>query len=144
MKQTVGSVIEERGREIWSIAPTATVYRALQVLAEHNIGAVIVMDGETLVGIISERDYARKVILAERSSRDTLVREIMTPNPYTVQATQTVEDCMQLMLDGNFRHLPVLRDSTVIGVVSVVDILEAVAQNQASLIVDLERYISSG
>ncbi len=142
MKRTVDSLLEQRERQIWSIPPTATVFKALQVLAEHNIGAIIVMDEDRLVGIVSERDYARKVILAERSSRETLVREIMTPNPYIVQASQTVEDCMQLMIDGNFRHLPVLEHGKVIGVVSIVDVLQAVAQNQASLIVDLERYIS--
>lgn len=142
MKRTVGSLLDERGRNVWSVAPTATVYETLVALAEHNIGAIIVMDDEALVGIVSERDYARKVILADRSSRDTLVKDIMTPDPQTVSANQTVDDCMQIMTEGGFRHLPVVADDKVSGVVSIVDVVRAVVQNQASLIGDLERYIS--
>ena len=142
MKRTVGSLLDERGRTVWSVAPTATVYETLVALAEHNIGAIIVMDDEALVGIVSERDYARKVILADRSSRDTLVKDIMTPDPQTVSANQTVDDCMQIMTEGGFRHLPVVADDKVSGVVSIVDVVRAVVQNQASLIGDLERYIS--
>ena len=142
MKRTVASLLDERDHETWSIAPTATVYEALQALQEHNIGAIVVVDDDHLVGIVSERDYARKVVLAERSSRETLVRDIMTPNPFTVSVDQTVDDCMQMMTDGEFRHLPVLDNGRLAGVVSMLDVVKAVMQNQASLIVDLERYIS--
>lgn len=142
MKRTVKSLLDERDREIWSVGPVATVYQALQALAEHDIGAIIVMEDDHLVGIVSERDYARKVILAQRSSRETLVRDIMTADPQTVSADHTVEDCVKIMSDGGFRHLPVVDEGTVTGVVSMLDVVHAIVQNQASLIGDLERYIS--
>ena len=142
MKTTVGSLFDEQDREVWSVTPTATVFETLEVLAEHNIGAIIVMEDGKLVGILSERDYARKVILAERSSRDTKVSEIMTANPQTVSAAQTVDDCMKIMTDGGFRHLPVVDDGNIIGVVSMNDVVRAIVKNQASVIDDLERYIT--
>ena len=142
MKTTVGSLFAGQDRDVWSVTPTATVFETLQILAEHNIGAIIVMDDNKLVGILSERDYARKVILAERSSHDTRVSEIMTAKPQTVSAAQTVDDCMKIMTDGGFRHLPVIDEGNVIGVVSMNDIVRAVVKNQASVIDDLERYIT--
>ena len=142
MKRTVAKLLEDREREMWSIAPTATVFEALELLAEHNIGATVVIEEGNLVGIVSERDYARKVILAGMSSRETLVRDIMTPNPSTISIDQTVDDCMKIMTEGGFRHLPVLDDGELAGVVSIVDVVRAVMHNQASLIADLERYIS--
>ena len=142
MKRTVAKLLEDREVEMWSIAPTATVFEALELLAEHNIGATVVIEEGNLVGIVSERDYARKVILAGMSSRETLVRDIMTPNPSTISIDQTVDDCMKIMTEGGFRHLPVLDDGELAGVVSIVDVVRAVMHNQASLIADLERYIS--
>ena len=142
MKRTVAKLLEDRESEMWSITPTATVFEALELLAEHNIGATVVVEEGNLVGIVSERDYARKVILAGMSSRETLVRDIMTPNPSTISIDQTVDDCMKIMTEGGFRHLPVLDDGELAGIVSIADVVRAVMHNQASLIADLERYIS--
>jgi len=119
MKRTVAKLLENRESEMWSITPTATVFEALELLAEHNIGATVVVEEGNLVGIVSERDYARKVILAGMSSRETLVRDIMTPNPSTISIDQTVDDCMKIMTEGGFRHLPVLDDGELAGIVSI-------------------------
>lgn len=143
MSKTVGQLLEAKGREVFGIAPDATVYEALSVMAERNVGAVVVLgDGGTLVGILSERDYARKVILADRNSRETPASDIMTAEVETVRTDATTEICMALMTRGRFRHLPVVDDGVVIGVVSIGDIVKAVIEEQEALIDDLERYIT--
>lgn len=140
--KTVSQLLQQKGHNIWSIAPDATVYDALELMADKNIGAVLVMDGENLVGILSERDYARKVILKARFSRDTLVREIMTEKVVCVRPDQSVEECMALMTDKRIRHLPVAEESKVIGVISIGDAVKAVISEQEFIIEQLENYIS--
>ena len=140
--KTVSQLLQQKGYNIWSIAPDATVYDALELMADKNIGAVLVMDGENLVGILSERDYARKVILKARFSRDTLVREIMTEKVVCVRPDQSVEECMALMTDKRIRHLPVAEGSKVIGVISIGDAVKAVISEQEFIIEQLENYIS--
>ena len=140
--KTVSQLLQQKGYNIWSIAPDTTVYNALELMAYKNIGAVLVMDGENLVGILSERDYARKVILKARFSRDTLVREIMTEKVVCVRPDQSVEECMALMTDKRIRHLPVAEESKVIGVISIGDAVKAVISEQEFIIEQLENYIS--
>lgn len=140
--KTVSQLLQQKGHNIWSIAPDATVYDALELMADKNIGAVLVMDGENLVGILSERDYARKVILKARFSRDTLVREIMTEKVVCVRPDQSVEECMALMTAKRIRHLPVTEGSKVIGVISIGDAVKAVISEQEFIIEQLENYIS--
>lgn len=141
---TIGKVLDEKGRQIWSVSPTATVYDALTLMAEKNIGALLVLDGDALVGIMSERDYARKVILLGKSSKETLVSEIMTPNVICLRADQTIEEAMALMTEKHIRHLPVLNDARqLIGIVSLGDVVRAVIAQQQLTIAHLEHYIAS-
>lgn len=140
--KTVSQLLQQKGYNIWSIAPDVTVYDALELMADKNIGAVLVMDGENLVGILSERDYARKVILKARFSRDTLVREIMTEKVVCVRPDQSVEECMALMTAKRIRHLPVTEGNKVIGVISIGDAVKAVISEQEFIIEQLENYIS--
>jgi CBS domain-containing protein len=143
MRTTVAHVLAAKGREVWSVAPDTTVYEALEVMADKGVGALVVIEGEQLVGIVSERDYARKVILLERGSRDTPVSEIMTANVHTVGPASSVADCMTTMTDRRIRHLPVLDGERVAGVISIGDIVKAVIQDQRFLIEQLENYITS-
>jgi CBS domain-containing protein len=142
--QTVRDLLGKKGDRIWSVSPDSTVYEALQLMADRNIGAVLVRDGNRLVGILSERDYARQVILKGKASRDTPVREIMTTRVVCVVPERTVEDCMALMTDKRIRHLPVLADGELIGVVSIGDIVKAVISEKQFIIEQLESYITSG
>ena len=142
MSKTVGALLDQKGRNVYSVEPTTTIYEALTLMAELNLGAVVVLDNEELVGIMSERDYARKVILEGRSSRDTLVSEIMTHGVETVTEDASVEECMAKMTAGRFRHLPVVEGESLIGLVSIGDIVKSVIEMQERLIGDLERYIT--
>lgn len=140
---TVNDLLRSKGREVWSTRPDATVFDALVLMAEKNIGAVLVMDGETLVGILSERDYARKVILLGKSSKDTLVSEIMTPRVLYVRGDQNIEECLALMTEKRVRHLPVLdTDDRVVGVISLGDVGKAIIAHQVFIIAQLEHYIT--
>lgn len=140
---TVRKILENKGREVWSTSPDATVYEALQLMKEKDIGALPVIEDETLVGMFSERDYARKVILEGRSSHDTPVRAIMTENVITIHPDQTTEDCMALMTEKHIRHLPVsLGDDRMIGLISIGDVVKAVISNKEFVIEQLENYIS--
>jgi CBS domain-containing protein len=139
---TVRELLAKKGGEVWSVSPDATVYQALQLMADRNIGAVLVMDGRDLLGILSERDYARQVILKGKASRDTPVREIMTTRVVCVAPERTIEDCMALMTDKRIRHLPVLADG-VVGVLSIGDVVKAVISEKQFLIEQLESYITS-
>jgi CBS domain-containing protein len=123
------------------VAPDATVYEAIQQMSEKNVGALAVIRGDQLVGIVSERDYARKVILKDRSSRDTPVAEIMTPSVVTVAPDASVDDCMRLCTDGRLRHLPVLDGGRVVGMVSIGDLVKATISEQKETINQLESYI---
>jgi CBS domain-containing protein len=144
MVDTIDAILARKGRETWSIASDATVYDAIALMAEKRIGAVLVVSDTTLVGILSERDYARKVILQGRSSKDTLVREIMTTSLVTVSPDYTVEACMRIMTQSRIRHLPVVARGQLIGVVSIGDLVNAIIADQADTIDQLQTYISHG
>ncbi len=128
-------------KEVWSVASGAAVYEALQVMAKKDIGAVLVVDREKLVGIFSERDYARKIVLKGKSSLDTPVREVMTSEIVAITPEFTVEDSMNLMTDHHIRHLPVMQDGHLVGLVSIGDIVKAIISGQAKMITSLENYI---
>jgi len=138
----VKHLLQGKGNAIYSIAPDAPVLEAIKHMAEHRIGALLVMHGEQLVGVMSERDYARKVILQGRSSSQTAVSDIMSGNPLTVGPDTDVFDCMRLCTDSRIRHLPVVHDSRVIGVISIGDLVKAVIEEQAEQIDHLEQYIA--
>ena len=138
----VKEILAHKGNDIWSIGPDATVYEAIHLLAEKEIGALLVLEGDALVGVISERDYARNIILKDKSSRATLVNDIMTKDVITAGPEEGVGECMSMMTDKRVRHMPVLRDGRIIGVVSMGDLVRAVIAEQQSTIVDLEKYIS--
>ena len=140
----VRDVLQAKGTDIWSIAPKATVYEVLEIMADKNIGALLVVVGEELVGIFSERDYARKVMLRGKSSRETLVEELMTREVYVVNPDDTIEKCMALMSAAYCRHLPVLEDNQLVGVLSIGDIVNAIIGEQNIKIQDLEKYIIGG
>jgi CBS domain-containing protein len=140
---TVRQLLDKKGRQIFSIAPGAAVLEAIRLMAERHVGALLVMEGETLGGIVSERDYARKVILMGRSSADTPVRDIMTVAVITVQPETPVEECMQIMTERRVRHLPVIDSGRVVGMVSIGDLVKAVIAEQQQHIEQLESYIHS-
>jgi CBS domain-containing protein len=143
MQRKVVGILEEKGSTVWSVAPSDTVFSALEMMAEHNIGAVLVLDGEELSGIVTERDYARKVKLRALGSNDTPVGEIMTTVLHTVVPTTTVAECMQLMTDERVRHLPVVDDDgRLVGLISIGDVVKAMIAQQRDLIANLERYIT--
>ena len=144
MATTVHDVLRGKGSDVISVSPSDTVFEALQILAERNIGAVLVLEGSRLVGILSERDYARQVILKGKASKDTPVREIMTTSVVCVHPEYTIEECMALMTDKRFRHLPVLADDRLLGVLSIGDVVKALLDEQAFRIEQLESYIASG
>ncbi|MCC6849889.1 MAG: CBS domain-containing protein [Deltaproteobacteria bacterium] len=144
MATTVYDVLRRKGSGVIAVSPESTVFDALHTLAENNIGAVIVLDGPRLVGILSERDYARQVILKGKASKDTPVREIMTTPVVCVDPEQTIEECMALMTDKRFRHLPVITDDRLLGVLSIGDVVKALLDEQAFRIEQLEMYIASG
>jgi CBS domain-containing protein len=131
-----------RAEDVWSVAPDATVFRALEIMAERNVGALIVLEDGRLVGVLSERDYARKVILRGLASRDMCVRDLMTREVVTVGLDDTVAGCMQRMTDGRFRHLPVVDGERVVGVVSIGDVVKTIMAEQAFEIQQLQGYIS--
>lgn len=140
----IRDVLREKGTDIWSVGPQATVYKALEVMDDKNVGALLVEDNGMLVGIFSERDYARKVILRGKSSRETLVEELMTRNVYTIAPDASIEECMALMAQTYCRHIPVLEDDQLVGVVSIGDIVNAIINQQDIKIQDLNNYISGG
>ena len=139
---TVEKILDRKGRDIWSISPGATVYEALELMADKNIGAVLVIDQGALVGILSERDYARRVILKGLASKDIPVRRIMTERVICVRTDQTAQDCMALMTDKRIRHLPVLQEDQLVGVISIGDIVKAIISDQEFTIEQLENYIT--
>ncbi|PKV13936.1 CBS domain-containing protein [Xanthomonas prunicola] len=141
--QTVRQLLGTKQVEVFAVAADAAVIEAIRLMAEKAIGAVLVMDGPRLVGIVSERDYARKVVLRDRSSSTTSVAEIMSAEVVTVSPSDTVERCMQLMTDGRFRHLPVVENGRVQGVISIGDLVKAVIETQQRDIDQLQRYIAS-
>ena len=139
----VAQVLQAKGYDIWSVTPDTSVYDAIKMMADKEVGALLVLEGEKLVGIVSERDYARKVILKGKSSKDTPVREIMTSKVYYVRPEQTIEECMALMTARRIRHLPVLDGDRLVGILSIGDVVKAVIADQEFLIQQLEHYITS-
>ena len=140
--KTVAQLLVSKPHGVLSITPDTDVYHALQLMAEKNVGALLVLDGDTLVGIFSERDYARKIILVGKSSKDTLVREIMSSHVLYVRPQQTIEDCMALMTDKRVRHLPVLDEQRVVGVISIGDVVKGIISEQEFMIEQLQNYIA--
>jgi CBS domain-containing protein len=138
----VRDILTTKGNEVWSIEPDASVYDAMKRMAEKGIGALLVMDGAKVVGVISERDYARKVILQGRASRSTRVREIMTGHVLYAELDQNIEECMALMTEKRVRHLPVMEGGEVVGVISIGDLVKSIITEQKFIIEQLERYIS--
>jgi CBS domain-containing protein len=141
---TVRDMIRKKGYEVFTIAPQATVYEALNLMAKHNIGALLVMTEEEIEGIVSERDCIRKVDVMGRSAQETKISEIMTSNVITVEADQPLEECMSLMIDKNIRHLPVCEGKKLLGLLSVRDVLREVIEVQQTMLSQLERYITGG
>ena len=139
---TIDSVLRFKGRQVWSIAPTATVYEAVARMSDKSVGALLVIEQGRLAGIISERDYARKVILKDRSSKDTQVWEIMTDHVVTAHPDNTVEDCLRSMTEHRIRHLPVLRGDDVLGVVSIGDLVNWTITAHEETIGQLQSYIA--
>jgi len=144
MLKTVKQILDEKGYEIWSVSPDDSVYDALKNMADKNIGALLVLEGDELVGIISERDYARKVMLKGKSSMDTPVRDIMTPRVLYIRTNQSIEECMALMTDKRIRHLPVFDQDNLVGVISIGDVVKAIISHQEFVIEQLENYITVG
>ena len=138
---TLDSLLRFKGRQVWSIAPTATVYEAVARMSEKSVGALVVLSEGRLAGIISERDYARKVILKDRSSKETQVREIMTDRVVTALPADTVEECMRRMTEHRIRHLPVLDGDKVVGIVSIGDLVSWTITAHEETIVHLQGYI---
>jgi CBS domain-containing protein len=141
MSDTVGSILRHKGHQVWSVSPDESVFQAISLMADRGIGALAVIADEMLVGIISERDYARKVVLQGKSSRDTRVRSIMTSPVITVSPEYTVDDCMRIVTSERIRHLPVVQDGRVIGVVSIGDLVRKVISTQRETIHYLQQYI---
>ncbi|MBK6993687.1 MAG: CBS domain-containing protein [Saprospiraceae bacterium] len=128
---------------VYAVAPTQMVIEALELMTARNIGAVMVMEGDRLVGIFSERDYARKGILKDRKAKSTPVSEVMTANVFTVSPQASIEECMQMMSEKKFRHLPVLEGAKVVGLISISDVVTAIIHEQRNRIESLEQYITS-
>lgn len=141
--RTVRQLLDAKAAEVFAIGPDAPVIDAIRLMAEKRIGAVLVMDGARLAGILSERDYARKIVLQGRSSADTPVRDIMTAQVVSVRLGDSAERCMQIVTERRIRHLPVLEDGEVIGVVSIGDLVKAVIEDQQVELDQLQRYIAS-
>lgn len=140
----VRQILNSKGYDIWSVGPDTSIYEALELMAAKDIGALLVMDGDELAGIFSERDYARKVVLEGRSSREMTVGDAMTAEVICVRPDQSVDGCMGLMTEQRVRHLPVLEGNRVVGVISIGDVVKSIIMQQANKIYHLETYITTG
>ena len=139
---TISEILSQKGTTVWSISPNATVFDAIALMAEKNVGALLVTESDKLVGIISERDYTRKVMLKGKTSKATAVKEILSGHVNHVSPAQTVEECMRLMTDHHFRHLPVLDGEKIVGVISIGDLVNWIISAQHSTISQLQTYIT--
>ncbi len=142
--QTIGQLLQSKGKDIWSISPHATVFEALSIMANKDIGALLVIDNEKLVGIFSERDYAQKVILKGKSSKETNVGDLMTRDVFYIDPQNTLHECMAVMTANHIRHMPVLENNRLIGMVTLGDVVKQIISNQEFTIRELEKYISGG
>ena len=140
--KTVRDILKAKGSDVWLVEPNATVFDALQRMADKEVGALVVTEGEQVVGIISERDYARKVILHGRASSTTLVKEIMTSPVVYIHLDQAIEECMSLMTEKRTRHLPVMENGKLVGLISIGDIVKSIIADQQFIIEQLVRYVS--
>ena len=138
----VRNILQTKGNTIYSVAPDNTVYEALEVMMEKNLGALLVINNDHFVGIFTEKDYARKVILKGKASKETLVKEIMSEHPITVTPDTTIEECMKLMSSSYIRHLPVLEKGELAGLISIGDLVRFIMEEQRTIIEDLEHYIT--
>ena len=141
---TIEVILNNKPRAIWSVSPDATVYDAIALMAEKNVGALLVMEEEKLAGIISERDYSRKVMLKGKTSRNSYVREIMTRELTIAHPRETVEECLRFMTDKHIRHLPVVADGKLLGVISIGDLVKHVISTQSAALEQLKDYIAGG
>jgi len=139
--KNVRDILREKGTAVYSISPGDTVYDALKLMAEKNVGALLVLDGDRLAGLISERDYARKIVLKDKLSRETKVKEIMTTNVLTVTPAMDLDECMELITEKRMRHLPVVENDQVLGIISIGDIVKGIIDHKESVIEQLESYI---
>jgi CBS domain-containing protein len=144
IQATVDHILHQKGGQVWTVSPDMTVLDAVRVLAEKNVGALIVAEGDTLIGMFSERDYTRKIILKGRSSKDTKVGEIVSAPVQTVTPEDTVEDCMRLMTEHRIRHLPILRGGKIAGIVSIGDLVNWIISTQKVALEQMESYLSGG
>lgn len=141
---TIGQLLESKGKDIWSIAPNATVFEALRIMAQKNVGVLLVIDKEKLVGIFSERDYARKVILEGKSSKETAVGDLMTKDVYYIDPKNTLHESLAVMTSRRIRHMPVLDQERLVGIVTLGDVVKQIIADQEFTIRELEKYISGG
>jgi len=139
---TVKSILESKGNSIFTITPDTTVYHALELMVEKNVSALLVMEGDNLAGIFTERDYARKVVLKGKSSKETAISDIMTSNLITVTSASSIEECMELMTGKYIRHLPVVDDGKLTGIISIGDVVRSIIKEQKSIIGHMEQYIA--
>ncbi len=139
---TVRDILDDKGRRVWVISPEESVYKALEMMSDRHIGALMVTEGGRLIGVVSERDYARKVVLKGKVSKDTPVRDIMTAPVVTVSSTHSIEECMSLMTNRGVRHLPVIDGDHMEGIVSIGDVVKAKISHQAFIIEQLEHFIT--
>lgn len=139
---TVNQILSTKGKDVYSVLSTITVYEALKVMSERNIGAILVIENDVLKGVMSERDYARKIILKEKASKETFVYEIMESNLMTVKPTDNIDYCMELMTTKRIRHLPVIENDMVLGIISIGDVVKAIIELQKETIQHLDSYIS--
>ena len=139
---TISDILSLKGSNAWSISPEATVFEAIQMMADKNVGALLVTENDKLVGIVSERDYTRKIVIKGKSSKTTAVKEILSSQVISVPPSHTVEDCMRLMTDHHFRHLPVLDGDRIAGIVSIGDLVNWIISAQTSTISQLQTYIT--
>ena len=139
---TVKNILDSKGSAIFTITPDTTVYHALELMVEKNVSALLVMEADKLAGIFTERDYARKVVLKGKSSRDTAIGEIMTGNLITVTSASSIDECMELMTGKYIRHLPVVDDGKLAGIISIGDVVRTIIQEQKAIIGHMEQYIT--
>ena len=139
---SISKILAAKGFKVFSVTSNATVYEALEMMGEKNIGALLVIDEEKLTGILSEKDYARKIILKGKTSQDSLVSEIMTPNPITISPTDSIDKCMEIMSEKHIRHLPVVESDKVVGMISIGDVVTQIITTQKETINHLHQYIN--